>query len=161
MTVAYTDDADVTGAVTFDGDERLSIAALDGIVTRGPFELLAEVGYSSVDFPAAGADAPPALSVADRVRQLGYYVQGNVHFGYGRVAMFPSSVFTAIVRWDDVDFDLDVDGDDTSRMSLGLNWRPVEETVFKLSFERDWSTGRRVGEPEGADAVWFSLASYF
>jgi len=162
VTVEYTDDEGITGPVMFDGEERASIFALDGIVTRGPFELLGEASLAAVDLPAVAPTAPPIQpDVPDAIDQLGYYLQGNVHFGHGLVGLFPSSLFTAVARWDAIDFDTDAEGDDASRLSLGLNWRPVEETVFKLSWERDWTTARLTDDSEKGDAIWFSLASYF
>ena len=155
---SFTDDAGVAGLATFDGDERVTIAALDGIFTRGPFEVLGEVAFSSVDMPEA---TTAAAELADEISQLGYYAQGNVHFGHGWIGIFPASVFTAVARYDAVDFDVDADGDDQNRLSLGLNWRPVEETVFKLSWERDETTARLADESEDEGALWFSIASYF
>lgn len=163
VVVAYTDDAGITGPVIFDGDERLTIAALDGIFTAGPFELLGEGGYVMVAMPEAAPTVPPTIpNVPDRVNQLGYYVQGNFHFGHGWVGLFDRSVFTAVARWDAVDYDVDADGDDESRLSFGLNWRPVEETAFKVSYDLDWATPRLEDEtPQADDRIWFSLASYF
>jgi len=153
----YANDEGIAGVATFDGDERLTIAALDGIFTRGPFEVLGEVAMSKVDLPeGTGGELP------ESVDQLGYYAQGNFHFGHGLIGIFPSSVFTAVGRYDAIDFDTDAEGDSSNRLSVGLNWRPVEETVFKLSWERDEATARLAddaGDP--VDAFWFSVASYF
>ena len=94
--------------------------------------------------------------------QLGYYVQGNYHFGHGWIGLFDRSVFTAVARWGAIDYDRDVAGDGATRLSLGLNWRPVEETAFKLSYDFDWALAR--GESDAGDStdrIWFSLASYF
>ncbi|HUF12850.1 MAG TPA: TonB-dependent receptor [Longimicrobiales bacterium] len=157
----YTDDAGVPGSVRFDGDERLTIGALDGIFTRGPFEVLGEAAYAMVDMPEPEVAAPPTFDVPEQVDQLGYYVQSNYHFGHGWVGLFDRSVFTASVRWGAIDFDTDVDGDDATRLSFGLNWRPVEETVFKLSYDIDSETPRLGEESEDEKRIWFSLASYF
>lgn len=154
----YTNDAGATGAVVFDGDERVTIAALDGIFARGPFELLGEVAFATVDMPESATDG---LDVVEAVDQLGYYAQGNFHFGHGLIGLFPASVFTAVARYDAVDFDTEVDGDDANRLSFGLSWRPVEETAFKISWERDGATARLSNEAGESDAIWFSLASYF
>lgn len=159
-TVAYTDDDGITGPVVFDGDERLSIVALDGILTRGPFEVLGEAAYSMVDLPdlPTGAIQP---SLRGRIDQLGYYVQGNFHFGHGWIGLFDRSVFTASARWGRVDFDTDADGDAQTRLSFGLNWRPVEETAFKVSYDIDTATARGADDGVETDRIWFSLASYF
>lgn len=156
-TVAVNDGGTAIGTATFDGGERLTIGAVDAILTRGPFELLGEAAMSKVDLPEATVGTVPG-----DVGQFGYYAQANYHFGHGWMPVFDRSVFTAAVRLDQVDYDVDADGDDERRLSFGLNWRPVEEAVFKLSYDLDWATPR--GATDGGDAtkrLWFSLASYF
>ena len=144
------DDQAERDALGLSGDEKLTIAAADAIVTRGPVELLGEAAWVTLDAPAGTPDA-----------QFGYYAQANVHFGHGLVSMFPSSVFTAVGRWGEIDLDADTDGARQRRLTLGLNWRPVEETVFKLDLLTDWFQD---GSGEYGDAeqrLFFSLASYF
>ncbi|HEX7050485.1 MAG TPA: hypothetical protein VF188_09815 [Longimicrobiales bacterium] len=141
------DDA-VRDALGLVGDERLTILALDGIFSRGPFELLGEFARASMDVPAALPEV-----------QQGYYVQGNYHFGRGLVSMFPNSIFTAVVRWDDIDLGTERDGDVSRRLTFGLNWRPVEQTVFKFDAAGDWEFD--AGETEIEPKLFFSLATYF
>jgi hypothetical protein len=53
-----------------------------------------------------------------------------------------ASTFTAVVRWEVVDTDMDdrtrtaTGGNqrDLERLTLGLNFRPIEDTVFKFSY---------------------------
>ncbi|NIQ58865.1 MAG: hypothetical protein GWN71_37445, partial [Gammaproteobacteria bacterium] len=125
------------------GDERLTILALDGIYNRGPFEVLGEYARSSLDAPVG---APAAFATA----QQGYYLQGNYHFGHGLVPYFDGSIFTAVARWDDVDHDTGRDGLGARRLTFGLNWRPVEETVFKLDLLNDWTLAADTGERSAA-----------
>lgn len=144
-------DEGLRNAFGFDGDERLTIFALDGIFSRGAAELLGEYARSSVDMPG---DTDAA--------QQGFYVQGNYHFGYGWMPFFDNSIFTGVVRWDQVDFDVDADGDAARVLTFGLNWRPVEETVFKFDLSRRWNTARGATESGDPDRkFFFSIASYF
>jgi hypothetical protein len=81
----------------------------------------------------------------------GYYIQGNYHFMPEFLKkLAPShftdaSIFTAVVRWEQVDTDTD---DRTrrapntvghrrqlERLTLGLNFRPIEDTVFKFDWQ--------------------------
>ncbi len=132
------------------GDERLTIGALDAIVTRGPVELLGEAAWAGLDAPTGVPDA-----------QFGYYAQANVHFGQGVIGMFPNSVFTAVGRWGEIDLDSDRDGARQRRLTLGLNWRPVEETVFKLDLLTDWFQDDAGEFGDAEQKLFFSLASYF
>ena len=74
--------------------------------------------------------------------------------------MMPRSRFAAVGRYEVVDLDADIAGDAIQRLSLGLNFRPVEDTVFKLDYRTDlhWS---RVDVRERSVGVNFSVASYF
>ena len=93
-------------------------------------------------------------------RQQGFYAQVNAHFGQGWVGALPKSVFTGVVRAGTVDFDADAAGDSHRRLTLGLNFRPGEETVFKLDYRRDWERDPFNNEERGA-AFLFSVATYF
>ncbi|MDQ3809224.1 MAG: hypothetical protein M3336_02935, partial [Chloroflexota bacterium] len=144
------------GDTTVAGDGRLTIWALDATWQRGRFELLGEYGHVNIDLPDVLRDA----GVADA--QDGYYVQANYHFGHGWIPPTASSVFTGVVRWDRVDFSRGAPGDVLERLSLGLNWRPVEDAVLKSDFQWNWPTApgsTRRGAPERR--VLVSLATYF
>ena len=137
-------------ALGLDGDETLTIAAADAIFTRGPVEILGEAAWATLDAPAGAPDA-----------QFGYYAQANLHFGQGLVGMFPHSVFTAVGRWGEIDLDSDTDGARQRRLTVGLNWRPVEETVFKLDLLTDWFQDAAGDFGDAEQKLFFSLASYF
>ncbi|MGH7663416.1 MAG: hypothetical protein ACRENI_03845 [Gemmatimonadaceae bacterium] len=142
------------GVAGFDGDERLTILAADATFQRGALELLGEYGRVAVDLP------PGTVGVADS--QDGYYVQGNYHFGYGLLPPSTSSVFTGVVRWDQVDFARGDDGDLNQRLTVGLNWRPVEEAVFKTGFQWNWATPPGTTSRGDADRRFLaSMATYF
>ncbi|HEY5614576.1 MAG TPA: hypothetical protein VIL52_01005, partial [Bacteroidota bacterium] len=103
---------------------------------------------------------PPSLRGLFAEKQVGYYVQVNVPFGAGIVEAWQRSVFTASVRFDAVDFDRDILGDDRTRLTLGINFRPVFDTVIKFNYEQNWMYDR---ENNLARAVGFiiAMASYF
>jgi hypothetical protein len=140
----------------FTGDERLTIGALDATVQRGPFELLGEYARLAIDLP----DALTALRFDDR--QEGFYLQGNYHFGQGWVAPRATSVFTGVVRWDRVDMAASQTGNSLERLSVGLNWRPVEDAVLKTDFQWNW---RALAGESGRGAqdrqLRVSMATYF
>ncbi|MBI2192150.1 MAG: hypothetical protein HYU36_09210 [Planctomycetes bacterium] len=144
-------------------DEWLSVYGLDAMFQKGPFELLGEVGRADIELPA-NIETFNRTAAADDVIPddlFGYYVQFNYHFMFealqawsGRIFR-EESTFTLVFRWDDVD--LDGPKGKRDRLTLGLNFRPVEGTVFKLDYQVN--DGDRASDE--ADAFIFSVATYF
>jgi hypothetical protein len=125
------------GAYDDDGDDNLTIAALDGSVNRGPWEVRGEFARASVDGAAA----------EDR---FGYYAQAAYHFLPGLLPQFPNSIFTATFRYDFIDLDVS----EETRYTLGINLRPEEDTVIKLDYEL-------YDRDDDSSGIIFSVASYF
>ena len=65
------------------------------------------------------------------------------------------SVFTAAVRLEHVELGAERD----ERVTFGLNFRPIEETVFKLDYQLNFEDGSHGREDN--DALLFSIATYF
>ena len=130
----------------------LTILALDWDLSWRSLEVLGEYANASIEVPAESAIYQGS--------QRGFYTQINAHFGKGRVAVFPASVFTGVVRVGAVDFDADAEGDNHRRLTLGLNFRPEEDTVFKLDYQRGWERDPFNNEVRAA-AFLFSVATYF
>jgi hypothetical protein len=82
------------------------------------------------------------------------------NFGVGWVPVMPSSYFSAGVRVDAVDFDSDRDGDSARQLSVGLNFRPTDDTVLKLDYVRGRSYDAFENRSDHA-GVLFSVATYF
>ena len=138
------------------GSGGLTIAALDLVVTHGRWELLGEVGHAGwtrddvneraraeavyLAATPGGAGFDAAYAAVRRVdAQRGGYAQVNFHFGRG-VLGFANSTFTGIVRADHLDLDTDTAGDLQQRLTLGLNWRPVEQAAIKFDYQWNWTT---------------------
>ncbi|HXF95608.1 MAG TPA: hypothetical protein VNI61_05850 [Gemmatimonadales bacterium] len=170
-----------TGAYGDGGGGRLTLAALDAIMARGRWELLGEFAAASlsVDRASEQARARPLYVAATgdttlagfnaayaAVRyvtaQRGGYLQFNYHFLQGAVRGFPNSTFTAVVRLDHLDLDADRDGDLQQRLSLGLNWRPIEQSAIKVDYQWNWTTpaGSTTPQPPSHRLV-ASVATYF
>ncbi|MEE3259585.1 MAG: hypothetical protein VX293_10280, partial [Candidatus Latescibacterota bacterium] len=130
----------------------VTIWALDWEASWRSFELVGEYASAAIDVPAETGLL--------QENQAGIYVQANGPFGRGLVAALPQSVFTGIFRFGQVDFDTDGDGDSRRRLTFGLNFRPNEDSVFKLDYQRDKSLDPLNNEVEGA-ALLFSAATYF
>jgi hypothetical protein len=141
-----------TGDYDDGGTRNLTIAALDGKITRGPLEFLGEAALVHAD-----VDGTAHPGAADDER--GAYAQVNLHVLHDRV--LPGSVFTLVARGDWVDFDADHRGDREERLTLGINFRPVEDTVFKLDYSWTWTASADADAVGPRDALFLSLASYF
>jgi hypothetical protein len=133
-----------------------TILALDWSWRRGPLEVLGEAARLRADL----SDSLTAAGVSNGAQ--GYYVQGNYRFGQGWLPPKPTSTFTGVVRWEQVDYATRVAGDDQRRLTLGLNWRPIGDAAFKSEYQWNWSTpgGSTTREPVER-RVLLSIASYF
>lgn len=141
-----------TGAYDDDGQHDLTIAALDLNTTYGSLEFQGELATVSADIDRS---RHPVAAES----QLGGYAQVNYHILHD--TLMAGSVVTLVARGDWVDYDTDTDGDSEDGITLGINFRPTEETVFKLDYNWAWTTpsGGDRGDSEGR--LFFSLASYF
>lgn len=144
------------GAYDDEGDQNLTIAAFDGRFRTGPLELLGEYAMASADVDGvAGIER-----IGDS--QQGFYAQAGFHFLNGAIERFPESVWTAVGRYDWVDYDSDLDGDDSRIGTVGLNFRPIEDAAFK--FDVAWRWNRGEGSSDWGDSMrtgFLSLATYF
>jgi hypothetical protein len=103
----------------------------------------------------------------------GFYIQGNYHFtpDFHR-ALSPKrfgegSTFTAVIRYDKVNTNLDNSNGtggwgNLDQVSFGLNYRPVEDAVFKISYQYQSrafnpNTSTRIHD----SALVLSAATYF
>jgi hypothetical protein len=136
-----------------DADEhRLTIAAVDAKVTFGALELQGEAAMAD-----AGIDRDVNPDTAEK--QAGAYAQVNYHLLHDK--LLQGSVVTLVARGDWMDFDRDVDGDAEDGFTLGVNFRPTEETVFKFDYNWTWKTDTMNERSDAAGRFFFSLATYF
>ena len=170
----------------------LSITAIDWTLQRGPFELIGEAAWAyargnSRAIPGATTVGPPPVAIppgtllsgvntfnplaAPPQRMQGFYLQGNYHFMPAILTRLSpkrfgeGSTFTAVIRYDRVNLNMDNRGENQGRLeqiSFGLNYRPVEDTVFKISYQYmpmafNPNTSQRIHD----SAFVLSAATYF
>lgn len=116
----------------------IDMYAIDWTLQKGPFEVIGESAWTRISQNTGG---PAGMH--------GYYVQGNYHFlpeflkRWAPTRFTDASTFTAVVRWERVDTDTDdrtrslAQGNrrELERLTLGLNFRPIEDTVFKFDWQ--------------------------
>jgi len=136
-----------------DSRRSVTVAVVDADwVVRG-FRLSGEAAQVQVQLP-------PSLAGLFASRQAGATLQLSRSLGVGRLKGLPDSWFTLAVRADVVDFDRDRPGDSSRALTVGCNFRPVPESVIKLSCTRRWDQDRFANED--ASVAWvLGLASYF
>ncbi len=126
----------------------IDIVALDWTLQRGPFEVIGESAWSRISNNNATGTTGSGIGPAG---MQGYYIQGNYHFmpdvlkKWAPSHFSDASTFTAVMRWEHVDTDTDDrtrrtpntlgNRREMERLTLGLNFRPIEDTVFKLDWQ--------------------------
>ena len=166
------------------GSGHIDIFAVDWTLQRGPFELIGEAAWTRISNNNATGVTGNAIGPAG---MFGYYVQGNYHFMpelLKRLApshFSDASTFTATVRWEQIDTDTDnrtVGGANTlgnrrelDRLTVGLNFRPVEDMVFKINWQHNAQNGAvgltpagdlgNASSPMDGDGFLFQAATYF
>ena len=143
------------GTYDTQGKNILGIYALDTTYQLGPFEFLAEGAYAAIERNGLARQ----LGVPDDM--YGYYLQGNYHFmpeflrRHAPKIFGDESTFTLVNRWDWIN----LDGNRLQRYTIGLNFRPIEEMVFKTDFQFNQESG--LLDSTENNAVLFSAATYF
>ncbi len=108
----------------------------------------------------AHIDVPAGLLGIFAERQQGFYFQGMWDFGRQWIRTMPKSFFSVGARVDVLDLDADISGDSVKQISLGFNFRPTGETVFKFNYVRGRARDRFNNPSDFADFL-FSVATYF
>ena len=144
------------------GDNLLAIVSGDMAFAHGPFGLEGEVATAELERDSFARTA----GVPERF--WGFYVQASASHmpealkkGVPHVFGNEGSRFTLALRYDWVN----LDGDHGEAIEPGINFRPIADTVFKLSYRFGLQSlgnqnvpGRSAFEDDG---FIFSLASYF
>ena len=145
-----------------EGRHDMTIVAVDGLLQRGPFEILGEAGWTYIQ---GGSSTPsPATGIPPK-RMDGYYVQGNYHFmpeSLKRAApsfFTDASTFTAVIRWGEVDTNTQsrTNVNDISRLTFGVNFRPVEDAVIKFAY----TLNHHQDDPGQRNGWQFNMSTYF
>jgi hypothetical protein len=165
----------------------LSITAIDWTLQKGPFEIIGEAAWAyargnsrAIPGNTFGGFAPGTLLTgvntfnplaAPPQRMQGFYLQGNYHFMPAFLTKLSpkrfgeGSTFTAVIRYDRVNLNMDNSGENQGQLeqiSFGLNYRPVEDAVFKISYQYmpkafNPNSGQRIHD----GALVISAATYF
>lgn len=135
---------------------------LEVFLKRGPFEFVAE-------YMALRIEQPDAAPATDPRRMDGWYVEIRYHFFVeswrGKHVLFTGeSTFTFVIRVEDIDLNHSTNGatfrDDLQQVTIGFNFRPVERSVFKISYT--FVDSDEAGFDSGsADKFVLSWATYF
>jgi len=135
------------------GLDNLTIVAADVQVRRGPAEL-------EFEYAQAATERSHLMLGLPRQTQNGYYLQGNLHFLQDRLQK--GSTFTGVIRWDWINFGSKGTPDDKfSRLTFGVNFRPVEKAVIKTDFQTNWKESPGGSNERQDHRILASVALYF
>ncbi len=160
----------------------ITLLAIDGNLQRGPFELQGEAAWANIEggSPDAilthnpddendGLEDGAVTAYVPPANMHGYYVQLNYHFmpeSFMRAAptyFSEASTFTGVLRWGQVDTNTGrrnvADGSEMNRLTLGLNYRPTEDSVMKFSYT--FNDDRETTPGPDTDGWQISAATYF
>ncbi|MBI2620256.1 MAG: hypothetical protein HYW57_09255, partial [Ignavibacteriales bacterium] len=98
--------------------------------------------HLQAEYAQARIQVPPQLRGIYAERQHGGFLQANVPVVRGLFDRWPRSKLTASLRYEFVDFDRDLKGEDHQRLTLGLNVRFIQDAVLKFNYEQNWMTDR-------------------
>jgi len=162
----------------------LSIYAVDWTLQKGPFELIGEAAWAyargnRLAIPGSGfptgsflTGGSPLNPIAPHPQRLwGFYAQANYHFMPSFLTKLSpkrfgeGSTFTAVFRYDRVNLNMDNKGENAGeweQLSFGLNYRPIEDAVIKMSYQYlpkayNPVSGQRIHD----SAFVMSVATYF
>jgi len=136
-----------------DRRRNLAIAAVDAEAIVLGVRLSGEAARAALD-------VPEGLAGIYASEQRGIYVEGVRDFWRGRIRTMRQSTFAVKARFDYVDFDTDLVGTSIAQLTVGLNFRPTQDSVIKLDLVR--GRGRDQFNNLGQHAfVLASLATYF
>lgn len=136
-----------------DEKRSLTIVAVDAEYEWDALMFKGEFAYASIEIPQS-------LRGLFAERQQGVFGQVMHRLLRGVLPMFPQSVLAVGARYDYVDLDAGVSGDDAYRLSVGLNLRLVSDTVIKLDYQHNWIFDRINNETRAA-VIQFGIATYF
>lgn len=136
-----------------DARRSLTILAVDAEHSFGWMTLLGEYADATIDIP-------PALRSIFASRQYGYSVETHVPFLASLLPRWPASNLTGTFRFEFVDFDADLRGDDHFRTTAGLNLRFTSDAVLKFNYEWNWWRDRD-GNLERGVRILTGVAAYF
>lgn len=136
-----------------DGRRELTIWVVDWEGTAAGLRFSGEAARAVLE-------VAPGLRGVYAAEQRGLYVDVLRDFGRGWVRTMPGSYFSVGLRLDVVDFDADLAGDMIRQVTLGVNFRPTDDTVLKLGFSRGVARDR-FNNAEDRAGLRFSVATYF
>lgn len=130
-----------------------TLLAVDGSIDLGPVSVTTEAARGFVELPAGDVGRRGE-------RFAGLYGQAVWRFGESWLQLLPESHFGVGARYGFVDQDLEVSGDHTHRATVGVEFRPIADSVFKLDYQRDLSVDRDLN-PVNEAALLAAIATYF
>ena len=139
--------------IEIDKKRDVSIFAVDGFFRQQNLQI-------SWEYANANIDIDPSLGGIYAENQAGLFAEVNYRFFDNVVSNLPKSYLMASFRYETLNLNKDINGEDARRITIGLNFRPNPDTAFKLDFQHNLTHDAFNLEAEDT-AILFGIASYF
>lgn len=145
--------------LTLDDPRWLHILAYDLEASLGPVTVRGELAYARIDLPSS-------LTERHGAEQLGLYCEAIGTFLQRKLLVFPRAALAAVARLDWVDLNRSSRpsgeplGDETTRLTVGLSFRPAPGTSLRVGYRYEWITDL-LGNPVRGGGFQLGMASYF
>jgi hypothetical protein len=136
-----------------DRRRTLTILAADAEVDLGAVRFQGEIVRAEISIP-------PSLRGIFAETQNGFSFEVHAPLVESLLERWPRSMLTGSLRYEQVDFDADLKGNDIRRVTLGVNLRFIQDVVLKLNYEQSWERDREANVLRGV-RILSSLAAYF
>lgn len=145
-----------------DTPRRLTMLALDGEWQRGRWLLRGEAVLAKIDILTGHVDNDVLAGT-----QHGFFIESSYTVLRRPLFQIPDAAFRLFSRYDSIDLNVGKFektrgsiGDRTRRLTLGVAFRPVSDTVLRLSFWREWHDDFFNNRLNRAN-IQFGVATYF
>lgn len=156
-----------------ENQQTATMLGFDWRLRKGPFELLGE--YAKLNLDRGPGEMTTSVTTNVPGGMDGWYAELRYHFfpeswRADDGLLGPRSTFCATLRYDSIDSDTgttavdfasrgDAYRDDRRRLTCGLSFRPVQQSVFKLEYQ--WFPEHSGIASVDNDRIVFSFATYF
>jgi len=165
-----------TGKYDERNDNRLTIAAFDWTYQRGPFEFVGEIGRDYIERDDFARFAGLTEDMWGYYAELRYHFMPDLLQSWAPTFFTEQSTFTAVIRHGHVETvskNGERDRDDIAnmintnpeekflrdRITLGLNYRITEDTVFKINYQIN--TEHKDLPSAANNELLFQVSTYF
>lgn len=145
---------------TANSDSDVRFLVFDWTYANGPYEFKGEWVDIDKDQESGGGVATQMKGAKGGYVELAYHFFPKNWYESWFARGFDNPIFTALARWETLDYETPTNEDlhDRDWLTLGLNYRPFERLAFKLSYDME---SRKEAGAQDRDRFGFGIALGF